>query len=707
MPRGKGERCVGFWSSEPGYVHCTREEYANGLTVNERTSPPTYAHHIKGGCKCGVFHDLGEVVATYNYNLNGTTYYQVVRYRPKNFRPRTPLPKGGWLNKYPANGKRVLYNLDGIHGAAKDEWVLYCEGEKDVETCRKRGLTATTHAGGANGWRSELTSELKGRKVALFPHNDEDSRRMAKRIVSDLSGVAREVKAVTLPDLPEHGDITDWFEKGGTVDELRDLINGAKSIKSIKKKSVTKNLPPSAKGFHRTDTGNAERLAARHSDALRWCKELGWLYWDGRRWVADDIEADRRAKETVRAIYAEAAACTDDDERKVLGAWAAASESALRIKAMLDRARSEKAITVQINQLDADSMLLNVRNGTIELKAGKLREHRPGDLITKLAPVDYDPRAHSTLWERFLKEATAGQDGMSDFLRRGVGYTLTGDTREDRLFLEHGPAGAGKSTFINAVRNTFGDYAGSVRIEALTDRAGSSGHNEDIAVLAGKRMVLAVEASESDRLREGLVKTLTGGDQVPASKKYKSVFFFVPQFKLWLATNHVPRIRSDDSGMWRRLLKLPFLNVPAEPDKKLRRALESDGVHRQAILAWAVKGCLEWQRGGLQPPECVQFATDQLRKSMDSLDEFFEDCCEFEKRAFATVKEIRWAYIRWASDQGISERFYVSPNRMAESLQERDCESAIRRIAGQQVRGYWGMRIREGAHAHGVKVVKK
>jgi len=125
MPRGKGERCVGFRSSDPDYVHCSREEYANGLAANEKTSPPTYVHRVKGGCKCGVFHDLGEVVATYNYNLNGTTYYQVVRYRPKNFLPPMPLPKGGWSNKYSVNGKRVLYHLDGLHAAPNVALAVY------------------------------------------------------------------------------------------------------------------------------------------------------------------------------------------------------------------------------------------------------------------------------------------------------------------------------------------------------------------------------------------------------------------------------------------------------------------------------------------------------------------------------------------------------------------------------------------------------
>jgi replicative DNA helicase len=208
----------------PNYVHCTREEYANGIPLNEKTDPPTYVHRLKEGCRCGVFHQLGKVVRAYDYNDNGTLVQQVVRYDPKNFRPRIPRSDGGWRNVLPE--KRLIYNLDAVR-AADGEYICYCEGEKDADTCSQHGLTATTHAGGASGWRSEFAAEFVGKKVVLLPHNDDASRRMVQEQVRDLSRTASEVKVVALPGLAEHGDVTDWFSAGGTVAQLGDLVNAA------------------------------------------------------------------------------------------------------------------------------------------------------------------------------------------------------------------------------------------------------------------------------------------------------------------------------------------------------------------------------------------------------------------------------------------------------------------------------------------------
>lgn len=241
-----------------------------------------------------------------------------------------------------------------------------------------------------------------------------------------------------------------------------------------------------------------------------------------------------------------------------------------------------------------------------------------------------------------------------------------------------------------------GDYAGTVRIEALTERT-TGGHNEDVAVLAGRRLVLTVEASESDGLKEGLVKTLTGGEQIQASRKHKPVFWYVPTFKLWMATNFVPRVRSDDSGMWRRLLKLPFVNVPEKPDETLRQRL-SQPEHLAAVLAWAVKGCLEWQRDGLRPPECVITATDELRTSMDSLARFFEECCVFSKGdTFATAKDLRAAYQAWADREGVPTLRRVGDNRFAAALQQRGCESAEVGHAKEKI--WWGVSLNTDAGA--------
>jgi replicative DNA helicase len=227
LPHGVGRRCYGFSTGGGRYAHCTREEYAEGL---EATEWGTYQHDLKKFCRCGIDHTIGPVQEIYTYTQNGDTPYQIVRFkpkdRPKDFRPRRKDGDGNWHVDLEGIEK-ILYNLDAVREAHPDEYICYCEGEKDANTCSDHGLIATTHAGGANGWRADFAVEFRGKKVVLFPHNDGDSRRMVKAQLADLVGVAAEVKVVELPGLKEHGDITDWFEAGGTVDELGELVNAA------------------------------------------------------------------------------------------------------------------------------------------------------------------------------------------------------------------------------------------------------------------------------------------------------------------------------------------------------------------------------------------------------------------------------------------------------------------------------------------------
>lgn len=446
-----------------------------------------------------------------------------------------------------------------------------------------------------------------------------------------------------------------------------------------------------------TDADNAARMAARYDGKLIWCASQGWLFWDGRRWATGEEYAQRAAIETAFSIMVEAQDPRNTPEQaKALFAWSLKSRSRGAINAMLGLAQFHPTFFVKPETLDAEPFLFNVINGTLDLKTATLRPHDSADHLTKLAPVPYDATAVSELWDRVLADGTKGQEGLADFLRRAAGYSMTGSTREDAVFVLHGPGGTGKSTIVGAVKYAFGDYATILRSEALTVQ-GNSGHSEDIAVLSGARMVLAVEASESDKLREGLVKTLTGGDTIQASRKNKPSFTFVPDLKLWISTNHMPRVRSDDSGVWRRILKLSFERVFGETsgaparDTTIRDALKSQH-HQKAILAWAVRGCIEWQRDGLKPPDVVREATAELRRSMDASAEFFEQRCRFGGEVLWTSSEdIMTAYREYARDAGIPERFWVSSMRLGEGLSTRGARQ--QKWAGR--RGWEGVTIVE------------
>lgn len=424
-------------------------------------------------------------------------------------------------------------------------------------------------------------------------------------------------------------------------------------------------------GSPTTDVGNAERLVASHGNDLRYAPGIGWLAWEGRRWMRDvDGEVMRRAKQTARSIYAEASAASTEGEAKRLGTWAAKSESAPRLRAAVELAESDSAIVVRPGELDADAMLLNVEDGTLDLRTGELRGHRRDDLLTKLAPVTFDPGADRKPWLTFLAGVTNCDGELHDFLKRAVGYTLTGDTTEEVLFFAHGPAATGKTTFLEALRATLGDYAATADFETFLARRGDSGIRSDVARLVGARMVVGVEVDEGKRLAEGLLKQLTGGDTVTARFMYRDYFEFRPVFKLWLAANHRPRVSAEDEAIWRRIVQVPFTEVIPEGDRdpEVKRRLREDPAARAGILAWAVEGCLDWQREGLKVPDRVRAYTAEYRAENDPIAEWLETCCVIEPEESAAASDLLASYTAWAERNG--ER-PVSARRLAATFRAR------------------------------------
>jgi putative DNA primase/helicase len=419
-----------------------------------------------------------------------------------------------------------------------------------------------------------------------------------------------------------------------------------------------------------TDYGNAQRLVLKHGKDLRFVHAWGeWLIWDGRRWLRDVTgEVIRRAKDTVRATYAEAADSEDTETRKKLADHARRSEAEPSLRRMVELAKSEPEIAVTPDQLDADSWLLTCSNGTLDLKAGHLREHRRQDLITKLAPAEFDPNAVDADWNRVISEACGGNLELEEFLARALGYSITGDTSEEKFFFVHGPSASGKSTVIEVVKSTLGDYAATTDFETFLKRNQPSGPRNDVARLAGARFVSSIEVEDGKRLAEGLVKQMTGGDTISARFLHHEFFEFRPQMKLWLAANHAPRVRSDDDAMWRRIVRIPFEHVIPEEkrDPGLKSRLRSSSEVRRAVLAWLVRGCLAWQREGLSVPPVVRGATTAYREEMNPLQEFIADRCVLDQGAVSSSAVLWSDYQAWAKDSG--ERWPLNRRQFGEAL---------------------------------------
>ena len=274
----------------------------------------------------------------------------------------------------------------------------------------------------------------------------------------------------------------------------------------------------------------------------------------------------------------------------------------------------------------------------------------------------------------FLETTTGGDAELAAFLRRAAGYTLTGDTGEEVLFFAHGREATGKSTFLEALKATLGDYAKTSDFETFVAHRGESGPRADVARLMGARMVASLEVDEGKRLAEGLVKQLTGGDTVAARFLYRESFEFRPAFKLWLAANARPRVSADDGALWRRILQVPFVEqVPErERDPELKRHLTTDPQARSAILAWAVRGCLEWQRDGLGVPQRVRDYTAEYRAENDPVAEWLAACCRLEPEAVTAAGDLRSSYEAWAERNGEKA---ISAKALGSALRARGCTS--------------------------------
>ncbi len=413
-----------------------------------------------------------------------------------------------------------------------------------------------------------------------------------------------------------------------------------------------------------TDLANVRRFMQQHGDDVRWTPECHWMVWDGRRWQVDDLSRVRvKAKQTAESIYDE---IRGSNERDKLFKHAERSQSARGISDMLQLAQSEPQIALHLSEFDANPLALNCANGVVDLKSGKLRPHRRADLHSKISPVEYDPDASCNRWMAFLKQVIGGDISLLNFLQVAVGYSLTGLTSEQVLFFLFGHGANGKSVFIELLMRLLGDYAMTARSETIMARRGD-GIPNDIARLAGSRLVTINETAEGQRLHEPLLKDLTGGDTVAARFLHREYFEFTPQFKLWIRGNHKPTIIGTDLGIWRRIRLVPFaVTIPEnERDPNLGSKLADE---LPGILSWAVKGAQTWLRAGLAIPDVISDAIQEYKAEEDILGAFIDEQCRVDRNTQVTAKALYGAYHAWADRAGET---CVSQRRFGMAIRDR------------------------------------
>jgi putative DNA primase/helicase len=339
-------------------------------------------------------------------------------------------------------------------------------------------------------------------------------------------------------------------------------------------------------------------FADRHSGDLRYVAALGkWLHWTGKRWQHDETLI---ARHCARLICRAASAECNNKARNIIA-------SAKTVAGVERLAQADPRLAATLDQWDADPWLLNTPSETIDLRTGEGKPHDPADYLTKItgvAPSVLDPCPN---WKSFLDRITDSRTELPKYLQRMAGYALTGSTREHALFFCYGLGANGKTTFINAITAAAGDYHRAAQIETFT-ASNHDRHPTELAGLRGARLVTAIETEEGRRWAESRIKTLTGGDKVEARFMRQDFFEYTPQFKLIIAGNHKPGLRSVDEAIRRRFNLIPFTVTipPGERDETLPAKLNAE---LPGILAWMIDGCLDWQERGLAPPEIVTEAS--------------------------------------------------------------------------------------------------
>jgi putative DNA primase/helicase len=373
-------------------------------------------------------------------------------------------------------------------------------------------------------------------------------------------------------------------------------------------------------------------FAEERAGNLRYVAAWGrWLAWDGTRWILDDtLHTFDRVRNLCREVSARA--------------------SAQLVAAVERLARSDRRLAATADQWDANPWLLNTPGGVVDLHTKQTRPHCPDDYLIKITAVGPDASCSIPIWTNFLDRITGDDTELSAFIGRILGYALTGVTHEHAMFFAYGSGANGKSVLTATAAGILGDYHTSAPIETFVATS-QERHPTDLAGLRGARLVTVTETEGGRRWAEAKIKTLTGGDRISARFMRQDFFEFLPQFKLWIAGNHKPHLRSVDEAIRRRFHLIPFTVTipPSERDQKLAEKLKAEW---PGILQWMIDGCQDWQSQGLAAPATVRSATDDYFESEDAVGAWIEDRCDHRLDSWELTKTLFASWKEWAETAG-------------------------------------------------------
>jgi putative DNA primase/helicase len=422
----------------------------------------------------------------------------------------------------------------------------------------------------------------------------------------------------------------------------------------------------------------ALKFAAKYEKELRYTAAWGrWEEWDGRAWKPDS---------TCRVFDRARTICRTASRTCEKPALARKVASAATVAAVERLARADRRHAAAVDQWDANPWLLNTHSGVLDLRTGLLRQARAEDYMTKMTAVG--PAPGCPLWHKFLDRITGGNRERQKFLQRLCGYFLTGLTGEEVFPFFYGTGANGKTKFVEAIAGMMGDYARSAPIETFVVSQNER-HPTELAGLQGFRLVTATETEEGQRWAESKLKMLTGGDRISARYMRQDFFDFKPQFKLLISGNHRPALRSVDEAARRRFILVPF-DVTIPPDERDKQLGDKLRAEWPGILGWAIEGCLEWQRGGLQSPQEVRAATDEYFAQEDALGRWIEERCASDVNGTTTVSALWADWKQWseANNEWTGKLKSFSQNLAARGFQPGRTEKG-RLFRGLRLRFLW------------------
>ncbi len=617
--------------------------------------------------------ELGPATAKWDYlDAAGHLIAVVYRYDPpgqkKQFRPWDAKRR-----KMAPPDPRPLYNQPGMANAAQ---VVLAEGEKCAQALIDAGVVASTAMHGANAPVDKTDwSPLAGKAVLIWPDRDKPGWDYATQAAQAILSAGAKSCHVLYPpeDAAEGWDAADAIAEGFDVATF--LSHGPR----LQMHDVTDDAEPvvsSDESVWGTEDALALAFTRRYHRDWRYVATWGrWLVWDGTRWRTEDTLA---ATDLIRSVCRHAALRADNPK---IAAKLASSSTVGGVERL---ARADRRHAATTEEWDADPWLLNSPGGVVDLKTGRKRANDRADRMTKITTAT--PGGECPQWTAFLSDVTGGDGDLQTYLQRMVGYCLTGVTNAHALFFLYGTGANGKSVFANVISTILGDYAATASMDTFVETRGDR-HPTDLAGLRGARFVTAIETEQGRRLNESKVKAITGGDKISARFMRQDFFEYTPQFKPVIVGNHKPAIRNIDEAMKRRMHMIPF-TVTIPPERRDGRLTEKLLAERDGILAWAVTGCLAWQREGLKPPASVVSATEEYFESEDALGRWLDERCVRTANAKSLTAELFTDWKQWAETSG---EFIGSQRRFSDLLITRGVEKWRNSVG---VRGFQGIGLK-------------